>query len=82
MKQTMRTMTILANRIFLICILFSYSDILLAQSAMINVEGRNTRSLNGEWKTIIDPTGVGDWRQIWLERKPQKKFRNSKIRTY
>src|ERR1044072_8589471 len=32
-----------------------------------------TTSLNGEWKVLIDPAGVGDWRQVWLEDKPQKK---------
>ena len=40
---------------------------------MINIEGRKTNSLNGPWDVIIDPAGVGDWRQIWLEKKPQKK---------
>ena len=40
---------------------------------MTNVYGRQRTSLNGEWQAIIDPTGVGDWRQVWTERKPQKK---------
>lgn len=40
---------------------------------MTNVYGRRLTSLNGEWQAIIDPTGVGDWRQVWTERKPQKK---------
>lgn len=44
-----------------------------AQSAMINVYGRRTVNLNGEWPVIPDPTGVGDWRQVWTEKKPQKK---------
>jgi beta-glucuronidase len=30
-------------------------------------------SLNGDWKVLIDPTGIGDWRQVWLADKPQKK---------
>ena len=32
-----------------------------------------TTSLNGEWKALIDPGGTGDWRQVWLEDKPQHK---------
>ena len=46
---------------------------LSAQNAMINVSGRKCTSLNGLWKAIIDPTGVGNWRQVWLEKKPEKK---------
>jgi len=41
-----------------------------AQSAMTNILGRNKITLNGKWHVIIDPTGVGDWRQIWQEKKP------------
>jgi beta-glucuronidase len=48
-------------------------NFLSAQSAMINISGRKTISLNGAWDAIIDPAGVGDWRQIWLEKKPEKK---------
>ncbi|MWN75558.1 glycoside hydrolase family 2 [Labilibaculum sp. A4] len=40
---------------------------------MVNVQSRNLTSLNGKWKVIIDPTGIGDWRQVWQEKKPQKK---------
>ncbi|MGL1886534.1 MAG: beta galactosidase jelly roll domain-containing protein [Reichenbachiella sp.] len=40
---------------------------------MTNIEARNTTSLKGEWKAIIDPSGTGDWRQVWLEKKPVKK---------
>ncbi|WP_235921119.1 glycoside hydrolase family 2 protein [Foetidibacter luteolus] len=43
------------------------------QTAMINVQGRNTISLNGDWNVIIDPAGVGEWQQVWREQKPQKK---------
>ncbi len=46
---------------------------LYAQEAMINVDARKTISLNGTWDAIIDPAGVGDWRQIWMEKKPEKK---------
>ncbi|MFA6402873.1 MAG: glycoside hydrolase family 2 TIM barrel-domain containing protein [Salinivirgaceae bacterium] len=45
----------------------------LAQTAMINVSGRNTTSLNGKWQVIVDPTGVGNWRQVWKEPVPKKK---------
>ncbi|WP_343521944.1 glycoside hydrolase family 2 TIM barrel-domain containing protein [Pedobacter sp.] len=41
-----------------------------AQTAMINVQSRNATSLNGEWNVILDPTGIGEWRQIWQEKKP------------
>ena len=44
-----------------------------AQSAMINVDGRKTISLDGDWQVINDPGGGGDWRRIWEEKKPVKK---------
>ncbi len=44
-----------------------------AQFAMANIEGRKTTNLDGEWKVIIDPTGIGDWRQVWKEKKAEKK---------
>lgn len=44
-----------------------------AQTAMTNVFGRNTTSLNGKWQVIIDPTDVGNWRQVWKEPKALKK---------
>ena len=40
---------------------------------MVNVESRNLTSLNGNWQVILDPTGAGDYKQVWLEKKPQKK---------
>jgi beta-glucuronidase len=57
--------------IFSILILFAGG--VHAQTAMINNQSRNRTSLNGEWKAIIDPSGSGDYRQVWLEKKPQKK---------
>jgi beta-glucuronidase len=48
-------------------------SLIYAQSAMINVSARHCTSLNGQWQAIIDPTGAGDWRQVWQERKPEKK---------
>ena len=61
-----------------IVLIISINSIILqsftcAQSAMSNVYGRKTISLNGSWKVIIDPTGIGDWRQVWKEKKPEKK---------
>jgi beta-glucuronidase len=52
--------------------LYAYKE-LYAQSAMTNIDSRNRISLDGEWRVIIDPTGVGDWRQLCTEKKPQKK---------
>jgi beta-glucuronidase len=46
---------------------------LTAQSAMTNVSARHCTSLNGQWHVILDPSGAGDWRQVWKERKPEKK---------
>lgn len=40
---------------------------------MVNYHARNTTSLNGDWRVIVDSTGIGDWRQVWQEKKPQKK---------
>ena len=40
---------------------------------MINIHSRNLTALNGEWSVIIDPTGSGQWQQVWLEKRPQKK---------
>jgi len=53
--------------------LISHPGISFAQSAMTNVNARNRISLNGKWQVIIDPTGIGDWRQVWLEKKPVNK---------
>ena len=58
----------------LLCIfVLSVADNLHAQTAMMNTDGRKLISLNGSWDAIVDPAGVGDWRQIWLEKKPEKK---------
>jgi beta-glucuronidase len=59
----------------ILMLLFSISGnmTLLAQSAMTNMSGRNCTTLDGKWEVIIDPTGIGEWRQVWKERKPEKK---------
>jgi beta-glucuronidase len=68
-----RLKAIMKQCLLLILILTICTDLLTGQSAMINIQTRDKRSLNGEWKVILDPTGIGDWRQVWLEKKPQKK---------
>ncbi|MBN1893259.1 glycoside hydrolase family 2 [bacterium] len=40
---------------------------------MVNVQARKCVSLNGKWQVIIDPMGIGDYREVWKERKPEKK---------
>ena len=48
-------------------------DASTGQTAMVNVQARETISLSGEWNAIIDPSGSGDYRQVWLDKKPQLK---------
>jgi beta-glucuronidase len=59
----------------LICanLIFTNYDSVFAQIAITNVSGRKCTSLNGKWKVIIDPIDIGNWRQVWLEKKPEKK---------
>ncbi len=45
----------------------------LAQTAMMNAQNRHITSLNGKWQVIVDPLESGNWKQIWKERKPEKK---------
>lgn len=52
---------------------FLIAEVVSAQTAMINAGCRRLTSLNGEWRVIIDPTGSGQWQQVWLEKQPQKK---------
>ena len=54
-------------------IILLWSNYLQAQTALINVQSRNLTSLNGDWQVILDPLGAGDWKQVWQEKKPQKK---------
>lgn len=46
-----------------------------AQTFMTNIQGRNTISLNGKWKAIIDinDAGIGNWTAIWKDRTPSGK---------
>jgi beta-glucuronidase len=59
--------------LFFLAGLLYFPDAARAQTAMTNIESRNKKSLDGEWKVIIDPTGSGEWRQLWQERKPKQK---------
>ena len=59
--------------LFPIVMVLTSVNLVFAQSAMINIYGRKTTSLNGEWKVIVDPSGTGDWRQVWTEKKPKTK---------
>lgn len=52
---------------------FLFAGNLCAQTAMVNIGARNTTSLNGKWTAILDPAGAGEYRQVWQEKKPQKK---------
>lgn len=61
-----------SSAVVLLCLL-QFSASLVAQSAMVNVQNRHKMSLNGDWQVILDPTGIGDWKQVWQEKKPQKK---------
>lgn len=65
------------NRIFARLLLLYFLVFIMApvdaQSAMISIYARKTISLNGDWKIIIDPASAGDYRQVWLEKKPEKK---------
>lgn len=71
----MKSKAILSLTIFGVLIFRGISSFnsINAQSAMINVIARHCTNLNGKWEAIFDPTGAGDWRQVWQERKPEKK---------
>jgi beta-glucuronidase len=45
----------------------------LCQPVMMNIEGRHTTTLNGEWKILVDAAGTGDWLRVWEERRPRAK---------
>lgn len=71
MEKYLKTVIKDWGMIFLVFILFASS--VNAQTAMVNVAGRNTTSLNGKWTVMLDPTGAGEGKQVWQEKKPQKK---------
>jgi len=57
----------------LVLIMLFLGNYLPAQTAMVNVESRHLSSLNGQWQVILDPTRIGEWKQVWLEKKPKSK---------
>jgi beta-glucuronidase len=75
MKQSGATVIKNSIKIFFLIVLFLMLlvDVVSAQSAMINPQSRNVTSLNGEWNALPDPVNAGEWKQVWLEKKPQKK---------
>ncbi|MFI0431472.1 glycoside hydrolase family 2 protein [Mariniflexile sp. HMF6888] len=58
---------VLAILIILFC------NYLQAQTAMVNVQSRHLKSLNGKWNVLLDPGNIGGWKKFWIEPKPQKK---------
>ncbi len=58
--------------IALFIFLFLWANAIQSQT-MINVKSRSLTSLNGKWQVILDPTGIGDWKQVWQEKQPQSK---------
>lgn len=60
-------------RISMILLTVISAGIANAQRAMVNVDSRNSASLNGRWKIMLDQGNIGDWKKIWIEPKPQKK---------
>jgi beta-glucuronidase len=71
----MRNAVFHRSDIFILLSIFILTGLnsLMAQTAMMNVDARKTWSLNGSWQAIIDPADAGDYRQVWLEKKPVKK---------
>ncbi|MFW6370416.1 MAG: glycoside hydrolase family 2 protein [Bacteroidota bacterium] len=63
----------ITNWIIIFLITSIFADTSNAQTSMINVKSRDLKSLNGNWSVIIDPTGIGEWRKVWLEKEPEKK---------
>jgi beta-glucuronidase len=63
------------SNIFILFSIFILNSLnqLMAQTAMMNVDARKTWSLNGTWQAILDPADAGEYRQVWLEKKPVKK---------
>jgi len=68
-----RDRVLLKMEILATLLILLWGNYLNAQTAMVNVQSRSLTSLNGNWQVILDPTGIGDWKQVWQEKKPQKK---------
>lgn len=71
MNQLQKTV-LKVKRLIILFVVFVF-NITTAQTAMINSQSRNATTLNEDWNIIIDPSAIGNWRQVWLEHKPQKK---------
>jgi beta-glucuronidase len=54
------------NLLLITCLIliFNNPNSVYAQTAMTNVSARHCTSLNGKWHVILDPTGIGNWREI------------------
>lgn len=72
MQKRTEKIVLKIEKLAVLIILF-FGNYLQAQTSIINVESRNSLSLNGDWQVILDPTNIGEWKQVWLEKKTQKK---------
>ncbi|KIQ16496.1 glycoside hydrolase family 2 [Flavobacterium sp. MEB061] len=72
MNKKARKIVFKKTRLLVLIMLF-LGNYLQAQTAMVNVESRHLSSLNGQWQVILDPTRIGEWKQVWLEKKPKSK---------
>ncbi len=61
------------KEILIALIILLWGNYMIAQTAMVNIQSRSLTSLNGEWQVILDPLRAGDWKQVWMEKKPQQK---------
>jgi beta-glucuronidase len=66
--------TLLRIQIVALLCLLHFTDSVNAQTAMVNVQSRTKTSLNGDWQVILDPTGAGDWKQVWQEKKRKRRL--------
>ena len=65
-------MNSIRNCIAALCIVF-LSGIALQGQPAADKQARVATSLNGTWNVIVDPTDIGEWRQVWLEQTPKSK---------
>jgi beta-glucuronidase len=57
-----------------VCLLAGLASITSAQSNLIaNIPGRTTISLNGRWRAIVDPYGIGTGARFYENAKPKDK---------
>lgn len=68
-----RKKVVFKKEMLIALIILLWGNYLIAQTAMINVQSRSLTSLNGNWQVILDPLRAGDWKQVWMEKKPQQK---------